>query len=74
MPHPSNGRAAREGGRLGLNNNDSWHLTKRELLPGSHRSRIPVHGTLDFYLFREILHRMFIVVIAFNIAMSIVCL
>ena len=48
MTRPSHGRAAREGGRLGLNNNDSSHLTKSELLPGSHPSRLPVHGTLEF--------------------------
>ena len=50
------------------------HLMESELLPGLHPSRIPVHGTLDFSFFDEILHRMFIFVIAFNIAIGVVCL
>ena len=50
------------------------HLMESELLPGLHPSRIPVHGTLDFSFINEILHRMFSFAIAFNIAISVVCL
>ena len=51
----------REGGRLGLKQQHfRSHLMESELLPGLHPSRIPVHGTLDFSFFDEILHRTFI--------------
>jgi hypothetical protein len=74
MPRPSHGRAAREGGLLGLKQQRFVTFDESELLPGLHPSRIPVHGTPDFSFFSEILQGMFIVAIAFNIAINIVCL
>ena len=73
MPCPSSGRAAYGGWAIRVKTTTiRSRLIESELLPGLHPSRIPVQGTLDFSFFDEILHRTFIFVIAFNIAIGVV--